>query len=257
VKPAGVLASCEGLIATCQRWCWITTFRSRTIRSSCASGSVSPAHRGVLTVYGRVWISSTSAQAVAAKGYDLVHAPSDYFYLDCGQGEWIGNTSDAWVPPSGSSSSSAEHSRARSTSWCDPFKGWQRAYTFDPRANLTAAEARRVRGGQQLLWTEQSDPANLDPQVWPRAAVSAGAPARATAVRAVPLTVCARGRALLVRAGDDDERDRGAAAPARAALPHGGARDASDRAPAQMVCAAPGQVRAERVKGRLAGKTPG
>lgn len=27
--------------------------------------------------------------------------------------------------------------------------------------------------GQQLLWTEQSDPSNLDPIVWPRAASSA------------------------------------------------------------------------------------
>ena len=26
--------------------------------------------------------------------------------------------------------------------------------------------------GQQLLWTEQSDPSNLDPIVWPRAAAS-------------------------------------------------------------------------------------
>lgn len=28
-------------------------------------------------------------------------------------------------------------------------------------------------GGQQLLWTEQSGPENLDPVVWPRAAASA------------------------------------------------------------------------------------
>jgi hexosaminidase len=27
--------------------------------------------------------------------------------------------------------------------------------------------------GQSLLWTEQSDPSNLDPVVWPRAAASA------------------------------------------------------------------------------------
>jgi hexosaminidase len=81
-------------------------------------------------------------------------------------------------------------------SWCDPFKTWQnvripsflkgaafptqqthtrpaQAYTFDPAANLCAAEVTLVLGGQQLLWTEQSGTQNLDPIVWPRAAASA------------------------------------------------------------------------------------
>ena len=31
--------------------------------------------------YHRVWISSADAAAVAGKGFKLVHAPSDYFYL--------------------------------------------------------------------------------------------------------------------------------------------------------------------------------
>lgn len=60
-----------------------------------------------------------------------------------------------------------------SNSWCDPFKTWQKSYTFDPTANLTAAESALVLGGQNLLWTEQSNPNNLDPIVWPRAASSA------------------------------------------------------------------------------------
>jgi len=101
-----------------------------------------------------VWISSQDAAAVAAKGLRIVHSPSDYFYLDCGAGEWIGNTTGA-------------------NSWCDPFKSWQKAYTFDPLVNLTQSEIPLVLGGQQLLWTEQSGPENLDSIVWPRAAVSA------------------------------------------------------------------------------------
>ena len=32
-----------------------------------------------------------NAAAVAEKNFRLVHAPSDYFYLDCGAGEWIGD----------------------------------------------------------------------------------------------------------------------------------------------------------------------
>ncbi|KAF8262397.1 N-acetylhexosaminidase [Lactarius quietus] len=101
-----------------------------------------------------VWISSEDAAAVAAKGFRFIHAASTSFYLDCGAGEWVGND------PGGNS-------------WCDPFKTWQNAYTFDPLANLSAAQAPFVLGGQQLLWTEQSGPENLDSIVWPRAAASA------------------------------------------------------------------------------------
>ncbi|KAI0250413.1 N-acetylhexosaminidase [Lactifluus subvellereus] len=101
-----------------------------------------------------VWISSVDAAAVAAKGFRFIHAASDSFYLDCGAGGWVGDF------PTGNS-------------WCEPFKTWQNAYTFNPLANLTAAQAPLVLGGQQLLWTEQSGPQNLDSIVWPRAAASA------------------------------------------------------------------------------------
>jgi len=101
-----------------------------------------------------VWISSDDAAAVVQQGYRIVHAPSNYFYLDCGAGEFVGND------PSGNS-------------WCDPFKTWSEAYTFDPLANITSDQVHLVLGGEQLLWTEQSGPGNLDSIVWPRAAVSA------------------------------------------------------------------------------------
>ncbi|CAL1713569.1 unnamed protein product [Somion occarium] len=101
-----------------------------------------------------VWISSQHAAAVAAKNFRIVHGPSDFFYLDCGAGEWLGND-------------------VSGNSWCDPFKSWQKSYTFDPLANITPEQSHLVLGGQQLLWTEQSDPSNLDSIVWPRAASSA------------------------------------------------------------------------------------
>ncbi|KAJ7776765.1 N-acetylhexosaminidase [Mycena maculata] len=101
-----------------------------------------------------VWISSDDVAAVAAAGFRIVHSASNYFYLDCGHGGWVGDF------PAGNS-------------WCDPFKTWQYAYTFDPVANLTAAEATLILGGQSLLWTEQSGPENLDSTVWPRAASTA------------------------------------------------------------------------------------
>ncbi|ETW82220.1 glycoside hydrolase family 20 protein [Heterobasidion irregulare TC 32-1] len=101
-----------------------------------------------------VWISSENAAAVAQKGYRFVHAASDYFYLDCGAGEWIGADIDG-------------------NSWCDPFKTWQKSYSFNPTANLSEAEASLVLGGEHCLWTEQSSPSNLDSITWPRAASGA------------------------------------------------------------------------------------
>lgn len=101
-----------------------------------------------------VWISSTDAASVVQKGFKIVHAASDYFYLDCGAGGWVGNYTNT-------------------ASWCDPFKTWQKAYSFNPTANLTGNQASLVLGGQHLLWSEQSGPSNLDPIVWPRAASSA------------------------------------------------------------------------------------
>ncbi|KIM78434.1 glycoside hydrolase family 20 protein [Piloderma croceum F 1598] len=101
-----------------------------------------------------VWISSDDVVAVAKKGYRFIHAASDYFYLDCGAGGWVG------ANPSGNS-------------WCDPFKTWQFSYSFDPTGNLTTEESKLVMGGEHLLWTEQSNQHNLDPIVWPRAASGA------------------------------------------------------------------------------------
>lgn len=101
-----------------------------------------------------VWISSSDAASVVEEGFRIVHSPSDYFYLDCGAGAWVGNFTTG-------------------NSWCNPFKTWQKAYSFDPYANITESQRHLVLGGQQLLWTEQSSPNNIDPIVWPRAAASA------------------------------------------------------------------------------------
>ncbi|KAF9046243.1 beta-hexosaminidase [Panaeolus papilionaceus] len=101
-----------------------------------------------------VWISANNVASVAQKGYKVIHAANEFFYLDCGHGGWVGQN------PLGNS-------------WCDPFKTWQKAYSFDPLAGLTSDQHHLITGGQHLLWTEQSGPANLDSVVWPRAASSA------------------------------------------------------------------------------------
>jgi hypothetical protein len=52
------------------------------------------------------------------------------------------------------------------------FNSWQKIYSFDPTANMTAKEAKLVQGGQTLLWAEQSGPENVEQQLWPRAGTS-------------------------------------------------------------------------------------
>ncbi|KAI0697016.1 N-acetylhexosaminidase [Cytidiella melzeri] len=101
-----------------------------------------------------VWQSSSDAVSMAERGHAFIHQPSDYFYLDCGAGGWLG-------------------ADIQGVSWCDPFKTWQKAYSFDPYMNLTTSQYHLVMGGQMPLWSEQSSPENLDSIVWPRLASAA------------------------------------------------------------------------------------
>ncbi|KAL8280208.1 hypothetical protein RQP46_007322 [Phenoliferia psychrophenolica] len=100
-----------------------------------------------------VWISSANVKAVVDKGFRVIHAASDYLYLDCGHGGWVGS----YV----------------GNSWCDPYKSWQKVYSFDPYANLTEAQQHLIVGGETLLWAEQADPSSLDGYLWPRSAAAA------------------------------------------------------------------------------------
>ncbi|GAA5828109.1 hypothetical protein JCM11251_002593 [Rhodosporidiobolus azoricus] len=101
-----------------------------------------------------VWKTSDNVAAVAEKGYHIIHAASDYLYLDCGLGGWLGNTTIG-------------------SSWCDHFKTWQKSYSFDPLHGLSPNQHALVLGGQALLWSEQASPENLDSLAWPRAAAAA------------------------------------------------------------------------------------
>ncbi|KAH8930459.1 glycoside hydrolase family 20 protein [Atractiella rhizophila] len=100
-----------------------------------------------------VWRDSSFVKEAIEANYKIIHAASNYFYLDCGAGGWVGD-----CPTCGS--------------WCAPFKTWQHIYAFDPYANVTDDKRDLVIGGQTLLWAEQSGPENVDSIVWPRAAAA-------------------------------------------------------------------------------------
>ncbi|ORX38063.1 glycoside hydrolase superfamily [Kockovaella imperatae] len=116
-----------------------------------AFGNITAIHPDTVVL---VWIDSSHNREVANRGFRFVHASSDYFYLDCGQGEWIGENGGG-------------------NSWCDPFKTWAHMYSFDPFGNLTEAQESQVLGGQASLWSEQTSSANIEVVMWPRTAAVA------------------------------------------------------------------------------------
>lgn len=94
-------------------------------------------------MYG--WLSKDK-QNILNQGYRIIDSNYEYWYLDCGAGNWLtGNTS-----------------------WCDPFKAWQDMYLYDPAEGLNDAEARLVIGGEAAMWGEQLDVNTLDQKIWPR-----------------------------------------------------------------------------------------
>jgi len=46
-------------------------------------------------------------------------------------------------------------------------------YSYDPLSNIPANLSHLVLGGEVHIWSEQTDPINLDRQVWPRACAAA------------------------------------------------------------------------------------
>ncbi|KAG2053271.1 hypothetical protein BDR06DRAFT_972489 [Suillus hirtellus] len=72
--------------------------------------------------YGKIWISFADAAVVARRGFRIIQAPSNHFYLDY---------------------------------------------------EMAGATPSKLVRGEQILWSEQSDPQNVDPIMWPRAASSA------------------------------------------------------------------------------------
>ncbi|KAF9116850.1 hypothetical protein BGX27_009731 [Mortierella sp. AM989] len=102
----------------------------------------------------QVWTSSQNIKKTIQKGYKVIAGSADYWYLDCGFGDWLGN----WT---------------LGNSWCDPYKSWQKIYSFNPISGLSPQEAKNVLGGEALLWSEQVDDTNLDVKLWPRASAAA------------------------------------------------------------------------------------
>ncbi|KAJ7949064.1 Beta-hexosaminidase [Quillaja saponaria] len=89
---------------------------------------------------------------------------ADFYYLDCGHGDFLGNDSQYDQQTGGDTGNG---------SWCGPFKTWQTIYNYDITYGLSEEEAKLVLGGEVALWSEQADPSVLDSRIWPRASAMA------------------------------------------------------------------------------------
>lgn len=104
------------------------------------------------------WKDAAAIKEITRQGYDVVVGGYDYWYLDCGKGQWV---------------DMALEKGKLYKDYCAPYKNWKRIYTFEPLDSLTDEEARHVVGGELHIWSESIDYASVHQEVWPR--TSAGA----------------------------------------------------------------------------------
>ncbi|KAJ3098024.1 hypothetical protein HDU97_004357 [Phlyctochytrium planicorne] len=100
----------------------------------------------------QTWANPEEAIKILQQGYRIVKSDSSAYYLDCGAGDWL---------------------EAGGTSWCDPYKSWQKVYKYDILKGVPEDLKKNVLGGEVALWAEQTEAHNMDMKLWPRAAAAA------------------------------------------------------------------------------------
>ncbi|XP_050234172.1 beta-hexosaminidase 2 [Mercurialis annua] len=108
-----------------------------------------------------------NTKLIVSAGYRAIVSSSEFYYLDCGHGDFLGNDSQYDPIPT------ARDNTTNGGSWCGPFKTWQTIYNYDITYGLSEKEAELVLGGEVALWSEQTDAAVLDVRLWPRTSAMA------------------------------------------------------------------------------------
>ncbi|KHN40182.1 Beta-hexosaminidase [Glycine soja] len=106
-----------------------------------------------------------NTKRIVSSGYRAIVSSSDFYYLDCGHGGFVGNNSIYDQQNGGDKDNGG--------SWCGPFKTWQTIYNYDIAYGLSEEEEKLVLGGEVALWTEQADSTVLDGRIWPRSSALA------------------------------------------------------------------------------------
>ncbi|KAF2478159.1 uncharacterized protein BDR25DRAFT_338804 [Lindgomyces ingoldianus] len=109
----------------------------------------------------QTWQSDQAVADVVAKGHKALVGNYNYWYLDCGKGQWLDfdpSVSDQYWPYN---------------DYCAPFHNWRLIYSYDPLSGVPPSLHHLVLGGEAHMWAEQTDPVNLDRMIWPRASAAA------------------------------------------------------------------------------------
>ncbi|WEW58348.1 woronin body major protein [Emydomyces testavorans] len=115
----------------------------------------------------------THIKNLTALGYDVIVSSSDFLYLDCGYGGWVGNDPRYNVLQNPDPKTPNFNYGGDGGSWCGPYKTWQRIYDYDFAHGLNDAEKKHVLGAIAPLWSEQVDDVVISYKLWPRAAALA------------------------------------------------------------------------------------
>ncbi|XP_051143875.1 beta-hexosaminidase 2 [Andrographis paniculata] len=126
------------------------------------TASVLPPEHVILQTWNN---GPNNTKKIVESGYRAIVSSSDFYYLDCGHGDFTGNNS-LYIRPPGTD-------QGNGGSWCGPFKSWQLIYNYDITYGLNKTESKLVLGGEVALWSEQADPAVMDLRIWPRTSAMA------------------------------------------------------------------------------------
>jgi hexosaminidase len=106
------------------------------------------------------WLSDASVASITALGHKALAGNYNFWYLDCGKGQWLDFTNDSF------------QKFYPFADYCSPSKNWRLVYSYDPLGGVPAEQQHLVMGGEVHIWAEQTDPVNLDDMVWPRASAA-------------------------------------------------------------------------------------
>jgi hexosaminidase len=93
-----------------------------------------------------------------------------------GQGNFIDPYPTGVSPPGvpfNTSGGSPSQIKSPYLDYCQPYHNWRQVYTYNPTAGISPDLLAGIEGGEVLLWSEQTDPWDLDTKLWPRAAAAA------------------------------------------------------------------------------------
>lgn len=107
------------------------------------------------------WQTSEAVKSITDAGHKALVGNYNYWYLDCGRGQWLDftpNASALYWPYN---------------DYCSPVHNWRVMYDYDPLQDIPSNSSHLVLGGEVHAWAEQIDAVNFDRVVWPRACAAA------------------------------------------------------------------------------------